>query len=285
MPQLHERIICSTISFRHQPLADALATITGLGFTGIDLGALPGVCDHVPYNLDHAAVRSVATTVATSGLTVRSVNADIGDLNEPLDDRRAADRREHLARLLDLCAATGATALVLPNGRQDHSPVRDLDSDLALVADQLTAAAEEASSRGLRLWVEAPHLFRLAHDVDRAAALYDRLPPGIGAVCDVSHIVASGSNPRRFLERFGDRTEHVHLRDASPGDIHHSIGRGDVDFADTVAALAETGYAGSLSLELETRDITHAERPAAALAAGEYISDLLRAHPTQENRP
>ena len=41
---------------RHQPLDDALATIAGLGFSEIDLGALPGVCDHVPYVLDDDAV-------------------------------------------------------------------------------------------------------------------------------------------------------------------------------------------------------------------------------------
>ena len=48
------RLGCSTISFRHQPLPDALATIADLGFREIDLGALPGVCDHVPYVLDDA---------------------------------------------------------------------------------------------------------------------------------------------------------------------------------------------------------------------------------------
>ena len=54
------RLGCSTISFRHLPLADALDVITGLGFTDIDLGALPGVCDHVPYELTGAAVSEVA---------------------------------------------------------------------------------------------------------------------------------------------------------------------------------------------------------------------------------
>ena len=61
---IHTRLGCSTISFRHQPLPQALATIAGLGFAEIDLGALPGVCDHVPYVLDDAAVDDVAATVA-----------------------------------------------------------------------------------------------------------------------------------------------------------------------------------------------------------------------------
>ena len=47
--------------------------------------ALPGVCDHVPYVLDAAAVDAVAAAVDRSGLRVRSINGDIGDLNHPLD--------------------------------------------------------------------------------------------------------------------------------------------------------------------------------------------------------
>jgi hypothetical protein len=47
----HSRLGCSSISFRHQELPTALRTIGELGFEEIDLGALPGVCDHVPYEL------------------------------------------------------------------------------------------------------------------------------------------------------------------------------------------------------------------------------------------
>ena len=106
----------------------------------------------------------------------------------------------------------------------------------------------------------------------RAASI---LPSDIGLICDVSHIVASGSSPRQFIHDFKDRIRHVHVRDAEPGYIHHSIGNGEVDFADTAAALAEIGYTGKFSLELETRDIENDERPQAALKAGRYISSLV----------
>jgi hypothetical protein len=38
----HTRLGCSTISFRHLALDEALAQIAELGFPEIDLGALPG---------------------------------------------------------------------------------------------------------------------------------------------------------------------------------------------------------------------------------------------------
>jgi len=282
---LDPRVICSTITLRHRPLDDALAAIGGLGFTAIDLGALPGVCDHVPYVLDDDAVRRVSATVRTSGLRVRSVNADVGDLNDPVDETEAAARLAHLDRLLDLCVAIGATALVLPNGRQDHEPIDGLDRDLDRVAGRLIEYSARARSRGVELWVEAPHHFRLAFDLDRSAALYDRLPREIGAVCDVSHITASGGTPRAFLDRFAERTRHVHIRDAEPGYIHHSVGRGEVDFADLVDALAAHGYTGDLALELETRDVENDQRPAEALRAGEHLSDLLAGSATRARTP
>ncbi|MBS1696310.1 MAG: sugar phosphate isomerase/epimerase [Actinobacteria bacterium] len=272
----HTRLGCSTISFRHQVLTDALATIGSLGFTEIDLGALPGVCDHVPYVLDAAAVDDVAGAVRTSRLTVRSVNGDVGDLNLPLDPAGRAARDEHLDRLLSLTAAVGATALVLPCGALEHAPVRSLDDDLALVAAELDRAAGRAKAHGVQVWTESLHFFRLCWNIERTQQLSDLLDTtDVGVVMDFSHIVASGGDPADFVGRFGPRIAHVHIRDAEPGNIHLSVGKGRVDFAAGLKALAGAGYAGHFALELETRDITHDERPAAAASAARLISDLV----------
>jgi sugar phosphate isomerase/epimerase len=275
MTALNPRVICSTITLRHLPLADALQLIGANGFVRIDLGALPGVCDHVPYVLDAAAVDSVAAVVQQSGLEVRSVNADVGDLNSRWDEEADADRIEHLDRLLDLCVAIGSDALVLPNGAQNNDPIDSVDSDLERVAARLIHYDRRARDRGIALWVEAPHYFRLVYTLDLTASLLDRLPDTIGVVCDSSHITAAGSTPREFLDRFGSRTRHVHLRDAEPGYIHHSIGRGVVDFEDLAKALGELGYTGDLSLELETRDTANDDRATVARNSAEYISALL----------
>ncbi len=268
----HDRLGCSTISFRHLPLAAALRTIADLGFTEIDLGALPGVCDHVPFVLDTAAVDRVAKQVGASGLRVRSVNGDIGDLNRPADE----SRRAHLERLLELTAAVGAQALVLPCGALSHDPVHTLDEDLDLVATHLEWASEAAHAAGLALWTESLHVHRLCHDLARATRLTARLAPDVGIVMDFSHLVAAGADPVAFVRLFGHRIAHVHLRDAVAGDINLSIGCGAVDFGAGFAALAAHGYRGHFSLELETRDITDTERPAAAVAAARLLSPLIR---------
>lgn len=269
--EFSSRLGCSTISFRHQKLAEALATISGLGFTEIDLGALPGVCDHVPYVLDDAAVEEVAKTVLESGLTVRSINGDIGDLNVEGSEQR----ERHLRNLVDLAVATGAHAVVLPCGAIDHTPIADLATDIATVAAELAAASTIARQHGVEIWVESLHFFRLCFDLERAQLLADQLDPGVGIVMDFSHIVASGGEPADFVTRFRPRIVHVHIRDAVPGNINLSVGNGHVDFADGLKSLANAGYTGHFALELETRDITHEQRPAATTQAAHYISTLV----------
>ena len=272
----NSRLGCSSISFRHQDLPTALRTISSLGFDEIDLGALPGVCDHVPYELDGDAVEAVTADVLASGLRVRSVNGDIGDLNAVLDARQQAARERHLEALLTLTANTGAKALVLPCGALGHDPVRSVDEDLDTIAASLIHAGQRAAEFGVELWTESLHFLRFCWNLERAELLAQRLAgSGVGIVMDFSHIVAAGEDPLEYLDRHDGRIAHVHLRDAVPGNINLSIGNGQADFAAGLRALAGRGYAGHFSLELETRDVTHDERPAAAAKAASFITDLI----------
>ena len=272
----NSRLGCSSISFRHQDLSTALRTMTDLGFEEIDLGALPGVCDHVPYELDLAAVAYVAAELAASGLRVRSVNGDIGDLNAVLDADGKAARERHLTALLTLTADTGAKALVLPCGALSHEPVRSLGEDLNAIAAGLIHAGQRAAGFGVEVWTESLHFLRFCWNLERAELLARRLAgSGVGIVMDFSHIVAAGEEPLEYLRRHAGRISHVHLRDAVPGNINLSIGNGHADFAAGLRGLAEQGYTGHFSLELETRDVTHEERPAAAAKAASFITDLL----------
>ena len=272
----NSRLGCSSISFRHQDLPAALRTMADLGFEEIDLGALPGVCDHVPYELDLAAVAVVVAEVAASGLRVRSVNGDVGDLNAVLDVGGQAARERHLTALLTLTADTGAKALVLPCGALDHEPVRSLEEDLDTIAAGLIHAGQRAAGFGVELWTESLHFLRFCWNLERAEQLARRLAgSGVGIVMDFSHIVAAGEEPLEYLGRHRGRISHVHLRDAVPGNINLSIGNGHADFAAGLRGLAAQGYTGHFSLELETRDVTHEERPAAAAKAASFITDLL----------
>ncbi|WP_404312166.1 sugar phosphate isomerase/epimerase [Agrococcus terreus] len=250
--QLPERLGCSTISFQHLELAPALEAIASLGFTEIDLGALPGVCDHVPFDLDEAAIEAVAADVRASGLRVRSINGDIGDLNDPAADAFA--RRAHLERLLRLTAAVGAEALVLPCGALAHEPIRTEAEDLGLVGDWLREAGHAAADQGVALWVESLHFLRFGWNRARAEALH-RLLTGspVRPILDVAHVTAAGDDLQDVIRSWGDRIAHVHLRDAVLGDFSRPIGGGEVDFGAAIAALEAVGFTGGYALELPSR--------------------------------
>ncbi|MBR7678387.1 sugar phosphate isomerase/epimerase, partial [Streptomyces daliensis] len=114
------------------------------------------------------------------------------------------------------------------------------------------------------------------HDLSRALRLREELAgTPVRLVLDTSHVVAGGGDCVAAARAFGDRLAHVHLRDAVRGDIHRSIGRGEVDFAALIRHLTAVGYEGHYSLELETHDVPEAERPAEAARAGAVVSRLL----------
>jgi sugar phosphate isomerase/epimerase len=269
------RLGCSTISFRRWPLPGALAEIKAQGFAETDLGSLPGVCDHVPIPLPADRVAGLAEQILDSGVAVRLINADVADMDDP--DLDAAEMQRRLRTLVDLAKAVRTSTIMLPCGRQGTEPRTELSRDIATVARTLTAAADFVSAAGLNLLVEAPHSRRLCANVERSEMLYEALGESpVGAVLDFSHVVASGGDEVDAVRRLDGRIGHVHLRDADLGDINLSIGRGKVNFPAALEALTTSGYQGHYSLELETHDISDAERPAEAGRAGRYITSLLQ---------
>jgi sugar phosphate isomerase/epimerase len=272
---IDSRLGCSTISFRRWPLPGALAEIKAQGFGETDLGSLPGVCDHVPIPLPADRVDALAEQILDSGVTVRLINADVADMDDP--DLDASEMRSRLRTLVDLAQAVGTSTIMLPCGRQGTEPRTELSRDIATIARSLTAAADFVNTAGLNLLVEAPHSRRLCATVERSEMLYEALGESpVGAVLDFSHVVASGDDEVDAVRRFDGRIGHVHLRDAVLGDINLSIGRGKVNFPAAIDALTTSGYQGHYSLELETHDIEDAERPTEAGRAGRYITSLLQ---------
>lgn len=165
---------------------------------------------------------------------------------------------------------------MLPCGSPGHAPIRELGTDIPLIAEELRRASRFSTVHGVEIWVESQHSGRLCHDLDRAGQLIDALRgSGVRSVLDLSHVVASGDDPLTWIDRYASEVAHTHIRDARRDDIHLTPGNGDVDFAAAIAALDAAGYTGDFSLELETADVIDAERPGATARAGQLISSLL----------
>lgn len=268
-----ERVGISTITFRFRPLEEALTIIERLGATEVDLGAIPDVTDHVPvpFTGDPAVYISA---LADHGLHAGAVNADVGHFNDP--NLTAETLTANVQPLVGLAAATGG-ALIVPCGRNSYDPFVDGDTDLATIASNLRLVSDLCAEQGVRLLVEVLHHRRYVHSVARADRVLDELGPEVlGLLFDVSHIVASSEDPVAWAGRRADRVDRVHLRDAVPGDLNLGIGRGQVDFPGTIAALERGGFTGTYILELETHDVAEEDREDDARRSRVDIISILR---------
>lgn len=244
------RLSCSTICFRQWPLPTALAAIRDLRFAGVDVGTLPGFCDHFDFvNAPSGAEHALHDAVAASGLRVFTFTTNIGEFNAPGADAErvlAAGRRN-----LRAAAALGAEAVVFNCGAWLDRREQPFSDGVARVAEGLRCLAPEAEALGVGLLIEAPHKSKLCRDVDEALALLERIGhPWARLIYDCNHHHAAGWSPADAIRRLGARSIGlVHLRDAVGTENRYPLGAGEIDFRTLIAVLEGDGYTGRYALE------------------------------------
>ena len=91
---------------------------------------------------------------------------------------------------------------------------------------------------------------------------------------DVGHLHCQGETPiAGHIRQWANRVANVHIEDMRAGVHEHLMfGEGEIDFPPVIAALAEIGYSGLLSVELSRH--SH-EAPTAARRAYNYLRPLV----------
>lgn len=238
------------------------AEMASLGLAATELGP---VDDYLP--LDAAAIRGA---LDPHGLTL------LGGF-VPLVLHVEAEREAALAqarRVASAMAQAGASVFVLAIVQDAAwSTPQPLDDDgWATLAAGVDAVAEVTASLGLTTVVH-PHqgtLIERRAEVDRLAGLSD-----VAWCLDPGHLALGGYDPIDFVDRWGDRVAHVHLKDvdlsvaerlnagalslmaAVQAGLFVPLGTGDGRIAELVAALDARGYEGWMVLE-QDRAITGA---------------------------
>jgi sugar phosphate isomerase/epimerase len=117
-------------------------------------------------------------------------------------------------------------------------------------------------------------------------AAYDRLIAELAATgvnvsrlrltVDIGHLHCQGELPiAAKIRQYADRLANVHIEDMRAGVHEHLMfGEGEIDFPPVIAALAEIGYDGLLSVELSRH--SH-EGPTAARRAYNFLKPLVDA--------
>ena len=126
---------------------------------------------------------------------------------------------------------------------------------------------------GLRYAME-PHPYRYMANADGMLRLLDHVPsPALGINYDPSHTFPCGDMPHVAIYRLGRRVFHCHFSDNDAlTNAHWRPGEGKIDWGALLQALHDTGYQGTLSVELEdVPDVANSQQ-----AAGPRFDEEMR---------
>ena len=162
-------------------------------------------------------------------------------------------------RGLDAFAEAGVT---LVNVHPDQKvPLHSIEQIRDINAEAIGRLAKEASQRGIRLMVE--NLDRLFSGVDDLKAVLDAVPDA-GFHLDIGHAnlrlgLGEANRTKSLLAAFADRLAHVHVSDNRGGaeDLHLPLGAGTIDWRGAIKTLKQTGYDGTVTLEVFSRERDH----------------------------
>jgi sugar phosphate isomerase/epimerase len=267
------RLGCSSVTFAPQSAEDSLRRIADLGFTVVDLGAVPRWCDHVQLaDPPRGQIQRLESLVGQYRFEVAGLQS-VPWYPDSIDDAEELRRRYTVAA--DVAQAIGARGwLVDPGLGDDADRTRGLDR----FKRTITMAAELAEIRGLRLGVEAPNYGTLAETLPQTLELIESADlPHLGIDLDTSHVLNCGSSTAEVLDAIGDRIIHVALRDGYRDGVSCTPGEGDFDFAEFFQLLARTSYVGDATIELipSSAGASADDRADAAVRARNYLEPLL----------
>jgi len=217
-----------------------------IGFDTIDIFA-------DPLEIDARERRLIRKTCVSAGLPVVSTVCcalGIADFNTPV-------RKFHVDRAkayLDLGYELEGRNLLLVLGEYiwQQEVIAPKDQWKWAVA-HVRELAEYAQRLGLEIVLEIePFHLSLVNNIEKMDRfLKDVDHPAAKANIDISHL-ALARDPASAIAKLKGRIGHVHLSDCD-GKVHGDLppGRGTVDFPPYLKALADAGFSGTVSIELE----------------------------------
>ena len=134
--------------------------------------------------------------------------------------------------------------------------------------------AKEAERFEIKLLIE--NTSRLFNEVDELDRLFSSVE-GLGFLLDVGHanLNTRENKTKLFLQHFIDKLEHVHLSDNMGGsaDLHLPLGAGKIPWDRVIGWFKESGYDGTFTLEVFSRDYEY------VLVSREKLRMLWRSEP------
>jgi sugar phosphate isomerase/epimerase len=251
------KLAFSTNAFKQVSLEESLRQIAACGYAGVEIMA--DVPHAYPPHMDARRRRAVVDLCRELRLTITNLNAFTlfaqGDTHHPSwlepDAAARARRVEHTLNSIRLARDLGAPGISLEPGGPLPAGMGRTEA-LALYRQGLREVLPLAEQCGVNLLVEPePHLL-----IERPEEFEELLAglshPRLGLNFDIGHFYCVGVDPADAVRRLGPHIRHVHLEDIAPTREHRHLvpGRGAVDLEAALAALADAGYPGWVTVEL-----------------------------------
>lgn len=192
-------------------------------------------------------------------------------VGETAQERAEADRV-----IAATAALPGAKIVLCPLPGPDRATLGqpDVRARQDRVMARMRDVAERAAEAGVRCTFHpnspAGSLFRTEEDYRLMAEL---LPEPIGYTPDLGHIAKGGMDPLTVVRDWGDRVDHVHVKDLAADGRWAETGTGTVDVVGVLEHLAGRGYGGWVTFEDESPQAEQ-DPDAAAARNGRYVERL-----------
>lgn len=250
------KLAFSSNAFKQNTLAEAIHTITDIGYAGIEVMAdRPHAW---PADMTEQAIAELRDLIGQAGLGVSNVNAftmfAVGDTWRPSWIEDDADLRrqriEHTRKSLRLAGAIGAKTLSTEPGGAVEGVSRDVVS--ARFREGIEQVIGDAASAGVVICIEPEPALLIERPAEYLEFIKDFDTPWVKMNLDLGHMFCVGEDPARAVEELAGHYPHVHIEDIAATRVHQHLvpGQGAMDFEAIFRALERVGYDGWVTVEL-----------------------------------
>jgi D-psicose/D-tagatose/L-ribulose 3-epimerase len=226
----------------HDSLMPVLQSLKTMGYDGVEVPI---------FDLDTAKWKAWARRLDDLGLE-RTANTVIAAEHNPVspDAKVRAAAYDHVRSVVDCCAAVGSPLLCGPHqvALGVFTGSGATQDEWKRSVDHIRRVAEYAAQSNVVLAEEVVNRFELYHlnTLDQAIRFVDEVAhPNCRIHLDTFHAHIEEKNTAQAIRRAGRRIGHVHISENDRG----VPGTGSVAWAETFAALSDTGYDGWLTVE------------------------------------
>jgi inosose dehydratase len=246
------KLAYATFGWRRK-IDETLAAIADLGFEGVELYDL---LDRVENDED------VGALLARYGLALSSAYF----AGSFVQRERVAQELRDFETVVEAIASFDGNVVVVGGGRRRRLTEEKDWIELTKTAARMCCIAERY---GVTLaW--HPHYGTLVQNTEEAGRLLREVAhPGLSLAIDIAHVAFTGADPISTLSHYGKAVKHIHLKDFAKG-AFVELGQGTLDIPGVMTALAQGGYDGWVTVELDSAE----DAKTSALANARYLEQI-----------